>query len=260
VTQETLQKDGPAAPLTSTLLHGDCLRLLFDLPTNSVDMVCCDMPYGTTDCKWDTVLPLDMLWKHYRRVVKDTGVIVLTAAQPFSSRLVLSAPDMFRQALVWDKKATTGHLNAKKKPLARHEDVLVFSRAKFGRMTYIPTMRKGPLRNKSPERKSDCRTGRVYRPSVHRRDNFNDLYYPTTVIELSSGNKRELRHPTQKPVALMELLISTYSNKGDTILDNCMGSGTTGVACRNLGRSFIGMELDESYFRLATERITKGEK
>jgi len=201
-----------------------------------------------------------MLWEHYRRVVKDTGVIVLTATQPFSSMLVLSAPDMFRQALVWDKKAPTGHLNAKKKPLARHEDILVFSQAKFGHMTYIPTMRKGVLRNKSSERKSDSRTGRAYRPLIHRRDNFNDIYYPTTVIELSSGNKSGQRHPTQKPVALMELLISTYSNKGDTILDNCMGSGTTGVACRNLGRSFIGMELDESYFRSATERITKGEK
>lgn len=238
-----------------TLMQGDCLKLMFDIPDNSVDMVCCDMPYGTTACKWDTVLPLDMLWHHYRRIVTDTGVIVLTASQPFTSALVASAIDMFKQALVWDKKMPTGHLNAKKKPLMRHEDILVFSRAKFGRMTYSPIMRKGAMRNKSPKRKADDYADRVYGTVKHKGDTFNDDYYPTTIIEVSNANQTEKQHPTQKPVALIEQLISTYTKEGDTVLDNCMGSGTTGVACKNLSRNFIGIELDPVYFEIARKRI-----
>lgn len=255
---EKLQID--RMPSKPVLLQGDCMELLLSLPDNSVDMVCCDMPYGVTNCKWDTVLPLDMLWWHYRRIVKQPGVIVLTSIQPFTSTLVLSAQDMFKQALVWDKRMPTGFLNAKKKPLTRHEDIIIFSKSKFGHMPYKPIMRKGVLRNKSAARKSDAHTDRAYRAVVHKGDNFNGDYYPTSIIEISGANQKGKKHPTQKPVALMEYLIKTYSNEGDTILDNCMGSGTTGVACKNLGRKFIGIELDETYYQIACERINAAQE
>lgn len=237
-----------------TLLHGDCLKLMFDLPDNSVDMVCCDMPYGTTACKWDTVLPLDMLWHHYKRIVKDNGAIVLFCAQPFTSALVMSRPKLFNYQWVWEKTQAVGHLNAYKMPMRKHEDICVFS--PNGRLPlYFPQLADKPACDIRPHSKSggtDVYSGYGKDQSKNRKVPL-DKCLPRSV--LSYANEQNTVHPTQKPVALIEYLIKTYTLEGDTVLDNCMGSGTTGVACMNLDRNFIGIELDEKYFKPAKARI-----
>ena len=237
------------------LMQGDCLQRMKEIPDGSVDMVLTDPPYGTVACKWDTVIDLPLMWEQLKRVIKPNGAIVMTASQPFTSALVMSNVKMFRHSFVWDKVSPTGHLNAKKKPLLRHEDVLVFSPLKHGCFSYNPQMRTGEFRNKSPKRSTDNIAGRCYGVVNHKRDNYNDQYYPTSVYELSTANRIGKVHPTQKPVALMEYLIRTYTNEGETVLDFTMGSGTTGVACINTGRSFIGIELDEDYYKTASKRL-----
>ena len=237
------------------LLHGDCLELMKTIPDKSIDMVLTDPPYGTTACKWDVVIPLEPMWVQLKRIIKPNGAIVLTASQPFTTALINSNIFEFRHNLVWDKVCPTGHLNAKKKPLTRHEDVLIFSKEKHGIFTYNPQKRKGAYRNKSPKRSSDNVKGRCYNVVNHTKDNFNDDYYPTSIYELSTANRMDKLHPTQKPVALMEYLIKTYSNEGETVLDFTMGSGSTGVACKNLNRKFIGIEKDDKYFKIAKQRI-----
>jgi len=232
------------------LLHGDCLELMFDLPDNSVDMVCCDMPYGTTQCKWDTVLPLDMLWYHYKRIVKDNGAIVLFGAQPFTSTLVLSNPKMFKYDWVWKKPKGTGHLNAKRQPMRDKEDICVFYKTQ---PTYFPQMERGaPYKakpGKSKRNGDDC-----YGDFLDTREDNKGVRYPRQILSFSIQERNKL-HPTQKPVALIEYLIKTYTNEGDTVLDNCMGSGTTLVAAKNLNRKGIGIELDLEYFQIARNRI-----
>ena len=239
------------------LLHGDCLELMKGMPDGSVDMVLADPPYGTTACKWDSIIDLPLMWEQLKRIIKPNGAIVMTASQPFTTTLIYSNMPYFRHNLVWDKVSPTGHLNAKKKPLLRHEDVIIFSKSKHGNFTYNPEMRKGKFRNKSPARSTDKVIGRCYGVVEHKGDNFNDDYYPTTIHSHSTGNRLNKQHPTQKPVALMEYLIKTYTNEGEAVLDFAMGSGTTGVACKNLGRSFIGMELDEDYFNIASKRVNE---
>lgn len=214
------------------------------LPDASVDLVLCDLPYGTTQNKWDSVLPLDQLWAEYRRVC--TGAIVLTAAQPFTSALVMSSPEMFKYQWVWEKEPT-GNLNAKRMPMPAHEDVLVFS---AGRLTYNPqglrpTLRKRGASDNSKTSNYGAQKRQAYEQTV--------TGYPTTILSIAKD--REKLHPTQKPVALMEYLVKTYTNEGDTVLDNTMGSGTTGVACANTGRKFIGIERDPTYFEIAQQRI-----
>jgi len=238
-------------------MKGDCLEKMKEIPDGSVDMILTDPPYGTTACKWDSIIPLDAMWKQLKRIIKPNGAIVMTASQPFTSTLISSNMKMFRQSQVWDKKMPTGHLNAKKKILSRHEDIVMFSDSKFGHFTYNPQKTKGKLRNKTPKRKADDYEGRVYGKVKHGGDNFNADYYPTSILELSNANQRGKVHPTQKPVALMEYLIKTYTNEGETVLDFTMGSGTTGVACVNTGRNFIGIELDEDYFHIACKRIER---
>ncbi len=255
---KSTEVEKPAAPggqvqrLVSkpVLLHGDCLKLMFDLPDNSVDMVCCDMPYGTTRNKWDTVFPLEMMWHHYKRVVKKDGAIVLFCAQPFTTVLVQSNIETFKYSWVWDKRNPTGFLNAKKQPLRRTEDICVFYRAP---PTYSPIMEvRGKPRVKGGYNKPG---------GSDNYGNFDDVkkvsneYYPTNIISISNAAKAGKAHPTQKPVELIEYLIKTYTIEGDTVLDNCMGSGTTGAACKNLNRKFIGIELDDRYFQIAKERI-----
>jgi site-specific DNA-methyltransferase (adenine-specific) len=242
------------------LMKGDCLERMKEIHDGSVDMILTDPPYGTTACKWDSVIPLEPMWGQLKRIIKPNGAIVMTASQPFTTTLIASNTEMFRQIQVWDKKIPTGHLNAKKKILSRHEDIVMFSSAKFGRFTYNPQMTKGRYRNKTPKRKADEYTDRVYSRVTHKGDSFNDSYYPTSIVEVSNANQRNKQHPTQKPVALMEYLIKTYTNEGEMVLDFTMGSGTTGVACNNINRKFIGIEMDEQYFEIAKQRILESQQ
>lgn len=228
------------------LMHGDCLEEMRSIPDGSVDMVLCDLPYGTTQNKWDAIIPFDQLWAQYRRVCR--GAIVLTAAQPFTSALVMSNPAMFKYQWVWEKSVATNFLNAKKQPLRNHEDVLVFYDS---RPTYNPQMVPG-------ERKTSRRIGtKTANYGKADKETFYDSTerYPLSVQRFGSRIDGAALHPTQKPVALMEYLIRTYTDEGDTVLDNTMGSGTTGVACMNTGRQFIGIERDPDYFVIACERI-----
>lgn len=224
------------------LMKGDCLELMKRIPDGSVDMVLCDLPYGTTQNKWDSVIPFDTLWIEYARIC--SGAIVLTASQPFSSALIMSKPDWFRYAWVWEKSSATGHLNAKRMPMKLHEDVLVFSKKP------APYNPQGLL----PFNKVTRRGNNGTNFGASGAENFQEFTnYPRSILKFQTDPKPA--HPTQKPVALMEYLIRTYTHEGMTILDNCMGSGTTGVACVNTGRKFIGIERDEKYFEIAKNRI-----
>ena len=240
--------------LPYTLLLGDTLERMKEIPDGSVDMVLCDLPYGTTACKWDSVIPFAPLWGQYRRVCKPNAAIVLTASQPFASALVMSNTEMFAYEWVWDKGVSASFVQAKRMPMRVHENVLVFCPS--GKTpTYHPQMvpKERPIVNRGRTAggddaipvKSCSDLGKVYEES-----------YPPTIQKFScrTSGSRGL-HPTQKPVALMEYLIRTYTQQGETVLDNTMGSGTTGVACVNLGRNFIGIERDESYFAIAKQRI-----
>jgi site-specific DNA-methyltransferase (adenine-specific) len=227
------------------LYQGDCLEVMQDLEDKSIDMVLCDLPYGTTQNKWDTIIPLDKLWKQYKRICR--GAVVLTAAQPFSSTLVCSNLAEFRYQWIWVKTKITGVLNAKRMPVRKHEQVLVFSAA--------PTVYNAQgLVRKGTVTKQGGNSGNY-------GDRDSEAYiqewtnWPRDVLEIASEGKTV--HPTQKPVALMEYLIRTYTNEGMTVLDNCMGSGTTGVACMNTGRNFIGIEKDDKYIQIAYKRITE---
>jgi site-specific DNA-methyltransferase (adenine-specific) len=234
------------------LWQGDCLEEMKRIPDQSVDMVMCDPPYGTTACKWDSVIPLAPMWEQLKRVIKPNGAIVMTASQPFTTTLIASNMGMFKQSLAWDKVAPRGFLNAKKMHLNRHEDVLVF----YGKLpAYNPQMEtRGKPRNKGSynKRKGD---GDGCYGKFKNQKSFNNEYYPTSILKFSNALQKGKLHPTQKPVALMEYLIKTYTNEGETVLDFTMGSGTTGVACVNLNREFIGIERDDKYFEIAKNRI-----
>jgi len=228
------------------LLHGDCLELMGEIPDGSVDMILCDLPYGTTQNKWDSVIPFEPLWAHYKRLCK--GAIVLTATQPFTSVLVTSNLRSFKYQWVWEKTIATGFLNAKKQPLRAHEDILVFCDS---------TTPYNPQMVERHERKVSRRVGtKTANYGKADKDTTYDstARYPRSVQTFGSRGEGT-SHPTQKPVALMEYLIRTYTNEGETVLDNCMGSGTTGVACVNTGRNFIGIEKDDKYFAIANQRI-----
>lgn len=239
--------------METKLLLGDCLERMAEIPDGSVDMVLCDLPYGTTACKWDSVIPFEPLWLQYRRVCKKNAAIVLTASQPFTSALVMSNPDWFRHEWVWIKNAGSNFANTVREPMKEHEQVLVFS---AGGWTY----------NKQMQGRTGGGAARVKTPVKFNAasDNYRqfDRVETKTMPEMrvpsswQKFNRERGLHPTQKPVALMEYLIRTYSNEGDTVLDNTMGSGTTGVACVNTSRHFIGIERDPDYFRIAETRIT----
>lgn len=224
------------------LLRGECLELMKTLPDASVDLILCDLPYGTTRNAWDSVIPFDRLWAEYARICH--GTFVLTASQPFTSAVVTSRADWFRYAWVWEKSSVTGHLNAHRMPMKTHEDVLVFSR---NAPPYNPQGLE--LFAKVAKRGNN---GDNFGKSGN--ENFQEFTnYPRSILRFPNDPKPV--HPTQKPVALMEYLIRTYTNEDATVLDNCMGSGTTGVACVNAGRRFIGMEQESKYFDIAVNRI-----
>ena len=238
------------------LLQGDCLELMKDVPDGSVDMIVTDLPYQKTKNKWDTMMPLDLLWSHYERVIKDTGAIVLFGQDTFTAKVMLSNEKIHRYNLIWQKDRPTGFLNAKRMPLRSHEDIMVFYKKL---PTYNPQFWEGePLHGMGKKFREWANENNNYgkfdsqnNPSALREGDTKK--YPRSVLSFTRPHPPI--HPTEKPVKLIEWLIKTYSNKGDIILDSCMGSGTTGVACKNLERNFIGMELDEEYFNIAKKRI-----
>ena len=234
------------------LMQGDCLELMKGIADKSVDMILCDLPYGTTVCKWDTVIPFEALWEQYNRITKPKGVIALFGSEPFSTYLRMSNIDNYKYEWVWDKISPSGFLNAKKRPLKRFENIMIFSN---GVPVYFPQMEvRGKPRNKTSYNNKNGDGDMVY-GKFENIYSYNNTYYPTNIITISNAVKKGKVHPTQKPVALLEYLVKTYTNEGDTVLDNTMGSGSTGVACVNTNRRFIGIELDETYFNIAKERI-----
>lgn len=248
--------DGARMALSCDLYHGDCLEVMAQLPDNSVDMILCDLPYGTTACKWDSVIPFEPLWAQYRRIAKRNAAIVLTASQPFTTKLINSNFDNFRYEWVWHKVQATGHLNAKRQPLRACESVAVFY---CEQPTYNPQLTAGKAIKRTPGAAKGAQVWGGARP-LERPS--GETRQPTTLLTISQGRSPSTPtvHPTQKPVALMEYLIRTYTHEGETVLDNCMGSGTTGVACANTGRQFIGIERDDKYFAIASERIANARR
>ena len=242
---------------SSELLQGDCLELMQEIPDKSVDLICCDPPYGTTSIKWDEVLDFDKMWEQYGRIIKPKGVLVLFGSQPFSAQLICSKLKWFRYELVWNKNKCGSPGLAKYRPMKTHENVLIFYKDSGG--TYNPQMEVGEpyaRKSKNPEgyvgRKNDHGYGMKPRKEFENKG----TRYPKSIINISRDfSAQQQVHPTQKPVPLMEWLVKTYSNPGETVLDNCMGSGSTGVAAIKQNRKFIGMEYDSEYFKIAQDRI-----
>ena len=241
-------------PCLDTLIHGECLEAMKHIADGSIDMVCADLPYGTTACKWDTVIPFEPLWEAYKRVIKPCGAIVLFGSQPFTSALVMSNPKWFRYCWVWHKNKSSGFQNAGHKPLKSHEDICIFSPSpavpcRNSSMSYYP---QGVRECNKPNRMGH--RGEAY----GNRPNQGDKYlqtrenYPKSVLSFAVDQGL---HPTQKPVALFEYLVRTYTNPGDLVLDNTMGSGTLPVACIQSGRHYIGIEKDDTYFDIAVSRV-----
>lgn len=239
--------------------QGDCLELMNDIPDNSIDMILCDLPYGVlnrknNNAKWDMVIPFDKLWQQYERIIKENGAILLFSQGMFSADLMNSNRKLWRYNLIWKKgNRVSGFLNANRQPLRNHEDICVFFKKQS---TYNPQMVVGEKNHK--------KGGGAHKNKQSCYGNFKDiptkntnLKYPISIIEFDKEHPQSF-HPTQKPVALLEYLIKTYSNEGDTVLDNCMGSGSTGVACVKTGRNFIGYEMQEEYFEIAKQRIENG--
>jgi site-specific DNA-methyltransferase (adenine-specific) len=242
--------------------NGNCLDLMSDIDDKSIDMILCDLPYGTTACKWDSVIPFEQLWAHYKRIIKDNGAIVLTASQPFTSALVMSNIKMFKYEWIWVKNRVTGFANAKKRPLKNYEDILIFSN---GTPRYHP---QGLEKIDKIVKNGKSVGGNTMRPSIEsdqgkgRLRTVGESYlqeftsYPRQVItNVKEGHKKE--HPTQKPVALFEYLIKTYTNEGELVLDNCAGSGTTAIACLRTNRNYILIEQETKYCDIANKRIAE---
>jgi len=234
------------------VIQGDCLEVMKGIPDKSIDMILCDLPYGTTKNKWDSIIPFEPLWEQYKRIIKDNGAIVLTSAQPFTTSLINSNKEMFRYDLIFEKTLGSGFLNAKRMPMRYHEEVLLFYKKL---PTYNPIMGEG-VRKKGINKSKD--NGSNYGKKTKFDYEYDDMgtRYPKSIIKFSTGNRTKNQfHPTQKPVALFEYLIKTYTNEGDLVLDNCAGSGTTGVACKNLNRNFILIEKEPEYIDIINKRL-----
>lgn len=251
----------PEMHIDEGLYQGDCLELMYGIPDKSIDMILADLPYGTTACSWDEIIPFEPLWSHYKRIIKDNGAIVLFGSEPFSTKLRMSNLDWYRYDWVWVKDKPSNFFMGKKAPLKYTEDICVFYKHL---PTYNPIMQKRDDENKRKNKltssllKDETKGINEYTDKYQKRllSGISDYIYPKNYQFFN--NRRDAGfHPTQKPVALLEYLIKTYTNEGDLVLDNVMGSGSTGVACKNLNRRFIGMELDEKYFKIAKERIEK---
>ena len=234
---------------TNYIKQGDCLELMQELPDKSVDMILCDLPYGTTACKWDSIIPLEPMWEQYERIIKDNGAIVLTASQPFTSKLIMSNPKLFRYEWIWIKSRASLFQNARRMPMKRHENVCVFYKKL---PTFNLELKKLDKKIKSSRKNKG---GNLYGKITEVKEYYQtETGFKFSDIKFKNPNNKNI-HPTQKPVALFEYLITTYTNEGDVVLDNCIGSGTTPVAAINTNRKYIGYELDEKYFNIAQQRI-----
>lgn len=239
---------------TNVIYNEESIEGMNRLEDKSIDMILCDLPYGTTRNEWDSIIPLDELWEQYERIIKDNGAIVLTAQTPFDKVLGVSNLKLLRYEWIWDKRLGTGFLNASKMPLKRHENVLVFYKK-------LPTY--NPIKTKGRFYRKGYNTGKSTNYGRHGTvfsENTSGMRMPTSIIEFSNADRTSIIHPTQKPVELFEYLIKTYTNPGEVVLDNCMGSGTTAVACINTNRKYIGFEMDKDYYKGSKERIRRAER
>ena len=237
-----------------TVYCGDCMELMQEIPDKSVDMIFCDLPYGVTRNKWDSILPFDKLWLHYKRIIKENGIIILTATQPFATDLINSNREWFRYDLIYEKTLGSGFLNAKRMPMRYHEHILIF----YNKLPkYNPIMGKG-------NRKKGINKSRDNGSNYGKKTKFDYVYddegkrYPKSIIKISTGDRtKEQFHPTGKPLELLRYLIKTYTDEEDIVLDNCLGGGTTAVACKQLRRHFIGIEKEEKYYKIANQRLSQ---
>ena len=237
----------------STFVNADCFDVFPFIEDKSIDAIICDLPYGTTACKWDSILPLEKLWGEYKRVLKPNGVILLTASQPFTTVLIGNDLKMFKYNLVWDKVAVTNQMLAKKQPMRCHEDVLVFYDKQ---PTYNPQMRVGVKWSRAGKKQHTTDTlGQS--TLFNNGSDKSEMKYPKSIITFSNADKTKNEHPTQKPIDLMEYLVKTYTNEGETVLDNCAGSGTTNLACIKLNRKSIGIEKEKQYYDVAVRRASE---
>ena len=234
------------------IYNKDCLEGMKLIDDKSIDMILCDLPYGTTQCKWDIIIPFEVLWDHYERIIKDNGAIVLFGCEPFSSHLRLSNLKLYKYDWIWDKVKGTGFLNAKRQPMRNHELISVFYKKQC---TYNPQKTKGHNRKQS-YRSKDLQT-EVYGEMKNDYTYDSTERYPRSIQVFSTDTQNSSLHPTQKPIALCEYLIKTYTNENEIVLDNCVGSGTTAIACINTHRNYIGFELDKNYYDIACKRIEK---
>jgi site-specific DNA-methyltransferase (adenine-specific) len=232
------------------ITQGDCLELMKEIPDGSIDMILCDLPYGTTACKWDVIIPFEPLWEQYKRIIKDNGAIVLFGSEPFSTLLRSSNLKMYRYDWIWEKEQGANFMNCKYQPYKVHETISVFSKKAHH---YYPQMTEG-----KPYISGKGTSGDITKNVIKTQTINAGTRYPRSIIKFNTDKRKSL-HPTQKPVALLEYLIKTYTNEGDIVLDNCMGSGSTCVAAVNTGRHYIGFELDEKYFDIACQRLDEAE-
>lgn len=231
---------------------GDCLELMKDISDKSVDMILCDLPYGTTACKWDVIIPFDKLWENYNRIIKDNGAILLFGGQPFTSKLILSNESLFKYELIWHKTRNSFPFFAKIRPLPQHENILIFYKNK---PIYNPQKTKSEKPYKINKNTSGRTSGEKEGKEWNGESVTSNERFPNSVLTISNPSRECGFHPTQKPVELCEYLIKTYTNEGDLILDNCAGSGSTLVAAKNLNRFYIGIEKEEKYYNICLERL-----
>ena len=243
--------------MRSVLVHADCFDVFPYIADESVQLILCDLPYNVTGLKWDCLLNMQELWKHYERIIKPNGAIVLTAMQPFTTELIISNKKMFKYTWVWNKVKPGNFLTAKLKPMQNHEDIVIFSKANTANcnknnMLYIPQLEK---REKARKYKKEADSDIYARKNTNSIEYTTDFKYPKSILEISNANQKNKLHPTQKPLELMKYLIKTYSNEDDIVMDNCMGSNTTGLACKELNRQYIGIEKDKNYYDVSVSRV-----
>jgi site-specific DNA-methyltransferase (adenine-specific) len=245
------------------IYNEDCLQGMKRIQDASIDMILCDLPYGVTDCKWDSVIPFDLLWEQYERIIKKNGAVILFGIEPFSTKLRLSNLSLYKYDWIWLKSKVTGFVHAKNSPMRKHENISVFSKAPIGHKSTLKEKRMIYNPQNLLEKKEHNKTLKKFGGTIGKRPSHKKNYiseytnYPTSVLEFASDSKL---HPTQKPVALCEYLIKTYTNENDIVLDNCIGSGTTAIACINTNRNFIGFEIEKKYADIANKRIEQAHR